>query len=380
MEFVDQIENIAIDRAKSLFGVPHANVQPYSGSPANSAVYFALLETGDCLMGMSLGAGGHLTHGHPKITFSGKYFKTIQYNLNVETRLIASLPSGQNVETSRRGVSTEDGIKVPVGDDWFDFEEIRRLAIENKPKIIVAGATAFPRVINWEKFAQIADEVGAYLMADISHIAGLITGEVHPSPVPFAHLITTTTHKTLRGPRGAIVMVTEKGLKKDPDLGKKIDKAVFPGLQGGPHLETIAGIAIALEKAGQPEFKEYAAQIVKNAKALSEKLLLTGFDLVTGGTDNHLILLDLRKHGIGGKEAAEVLEKEGIVVNANAVPFDDAPPFRPSGIRLGTPAVTARGMKEKEMEEIGEMIASVLLEKKLVKEEVVKLCGRFPVL
>lgn len=355
MEFVDQIENLAIERAKKLFRVPFANVQPLSGAPANAAVYFALLEPGDCLMGMSLSHGGHLTHGHPKITFSGKYFKSVQY-----------------------------GIKTVIDKDdpcqWFDFKEIRKLAIENKPKVVVVGATAFPRIFDWKAFAEIADEVGAFLMADIAHIAGLVVGGVHPDPVPHAHIITTTTHKTLRGPRGAIIMVTEKGLQKDPDLAKKIDRAVFPGLQGGPHLHTIAGIAVCLEKAREPEFKKYAKQVVVNAKVLAETLSLTGFNLVTGGTDNHLILIDLRNLNIGGKEAAVKLEEEGIVVNANAVPNDPAPPFKPSGIRLGTPAVTARGMKEKEMKEIGKMIKEVLIEEKNVRKRVLEVCERFPVL
>ena len=374
MEFVDQVENLASERAKKLFGVPHANVQPYSGSPANSAVYFALMEPGDCLMGMSLSHGGHLTHGHPKITFSGKYFKSAQYGIRD-----LSLRSASWRRSNLVSLGVASSPSAPCNDRWFDFDEIRKLAIENKPKVIVVGATAFPRIFDWEKFSEIADEVGAYLMADISHIAGLVAGGVHSSPEPFVHVITTTTHKTLRGPRGAMIMVTEKGLQKDQDLAKKIDRAVFPGLQGGPHLHTIAGIAVALEKAGQSEFKEYAKQVVANAKALAESLLMTGMVLVTGGTDNHLILADLRNINIGGKEAAEKLEKEGIVVNCNAVPNDPAPPFRPSGIRLGTPAITARGMKEKEMQEIGKMIKEVLVNGKSVKKRVAEMCERFPV-
>ena len=351
MEFVDQIESLAIERAKKLFGVPHANVQPYSGSPANSAVYFGLLEPGDTIMGLALSHGGHLTHGHPKITFSGKYFKTVQYMIS------------DRYDTCQ----------------WFDFEEIKKLAQEAKPKIIVVGTTAFPRILDWEKFSAIAEEVGAYLLADISHIAGLVAGGVHPSPVPFAHVVTTTTHKTLRGPRGAMIMVTERGIKKDPDLPQKIDKAVFPGLQGGPHLHTIAGIAIALRQAQDKPFKIYAEQVVKNAKVLAEELIKNGFDLVTGGTDNHLMVVDLRNLGIDGKTAAVALEKSGIVVNANTIPNDPNPPFKPSGIRLGTPAVTARGMKEEEMRMIAKWIKMVVAEGKNVREEVKELCERFPV-
>lgn len=348
-EVADQIENLAIEKAKKLFGVPFANVQPYSGSPANAAVYFALLNPGDTIMGLELSSGGHLTHGHPKITFSGKYFKSIRYGLDQEK------------------------------EDYFDFEEIRRLALEGKPKIIVAGTTAFPRTINWEKFSEIAEEAGAYLMADISHIAGLVVGGVHPSPVPYAHIITSTTHKTLRGPRGAIVLVSDKGLQKDKDLGEKINKAIFPGLQGGPHLHSIAAVAVALTKATLPEFKDYAGQIVKNAIALADELKSFGFDLVTGGTDNHLMVLDLRKIGIDGKSAAVSLEESGIVLNANTIPNDPNPPYRPSGIRLGTPAVTTRGMKEKEMKEIALLIKQVLTEKKNVSGEVKILCEKYPI-
>ncbi len=349
MEFVDQIENLCIDRAKKLFGVPFANVQPYSGSPANLAVYFALLDCRDPMMGMSLPHGGHLTHGHPKITFAGKYFDCCQYGI------------------------------CPDQPPYFDFQEIRRLAKEKRPKLFVVGATAFPRLIPWESFAEIAEEVGAYLMADISHIAGLVAGGAHPSPVPFVHLVTTTTHKTLRGPRGALIMVTDKGLQKDPDLGTKINKAVFPGLQGGPHLHTIAGIAVALAKAAQPEFREYADQVVKNAKVLAESLTAFGFELVTGGTDNHLILIDLRNTGLDGKTAAEKLEAEGMVINKNAVPGDTNPPAKPSGIRLGTPAVTTRGMKEPEMRQIGEMIKGVLKDNQGTREKVKELCRKFPI-
>ena len=361
MEFVDQIESLAIERAKELFGVPHANVQPYSGSPANSAVYFGLLEPGDTIMGLALSHGGHLTHGHPKVTFSGKYFKSVQYQIETEGQ---EEQEGQG----RQGFSS-----------LFDFEKIEKLALGCKPKIIVVGTTAFPRILDWEKFSAVAEKVGAYLLADISHIAGLVAGGVHPSPVPFAHVVTTTTHKTLRGPRGAMIMVTERGIKKDPDLLQKIDKAVFPGLQGGPHLHTIAGIAVALAKAMEPEFKVYAQQVVKNAQVLGESLKLTGMIPVTGGTDNHLLVIDLRNFGIDGKTAAVALEKSGIVVNANTIPNDPNPPFKPSGIRLGTPAVTTRGMKEEEMKMIAKWIKMVVAEGKNVREKVKELCERFPV-
>ncbi len=348
-EFIDEIENIAITEAKNLFKVPHANVQPYSGSPANSAVYFGLLNPGDTIMGMNLASGGHLTHGHPRITFSGKYFNSIQYG---------------------------------VGKDGFiNYKKIQKLALENQPKLIIAGLTAYPRILDWKKFSEIADLVGAILMADISHIAGLVVGGVHPSPKDYVHVITTTTHKTLRGPRGAIIMVTEKGLKHDPEMAKKIDRAVFPGLQGGPHNNTTAGIAIALSKAEGQSFKKYTEQIIKNAKVLSDELMKYGFDLVTGGTDNHLLLIDLRNKKISGKDAAVLLESAGIVVNYNAIPFDPNPPMNPSGIRLGTPAITARGMKEKEMKQIAEFINDVITNPDLstkINKEVKSLCKKFP--
>lgn len=347
MEFVDQIEILAQERAKKLFGVPYANVQPYSGSPANTAVYFALLNPGETLMGLSLAHGGHLTHGH-SVSFSGKYFKAVQYELSDQKK------------------------------GFFDFEEIRALARKNRPKILVVGTTAFPRILPWKEFSKIAQEVGAYLLADISHIAGLVVAGVHPSPVPYADIITSTTHKTLRGPRGAMILVTEKGLKKDPDLSKKIEKAVFPGLQGGPHLHTIAGIAVALRQAQDKPFKEYAEQVVKNAKILAQTLLNSGFELVTGGTDNHLLLIDLRNLNLDGQKAAQKLEENRIVTNKNSIPHDPASPAKPSGLRLGTPAVTTRGMKEPEMKEIGKMIKEVLVEGKSVKEEVLSLCQKFP--
>lgn len=347
---IDEIESLAVARAKSLFGVPHANVQPYSGSPANAAVYFGLLNPGDTLMGMSLSAGGHLTHGHPKITFSGKYFNSVQYGVGA--------------------------------DGFIDYDEVEKLAKENKPKLIVAGLTAYSRVLDWEKFARIADSVNAILLADISHIAGLIVAEVHPSPVPFAHVVTTTTHKTLRGPRGATIMVTQKGLDKDPDMAKKIDRAVFPGLQGGPHNNQTAAIAIALEEASLPSFKDYGKKIVKNAKVLSGELIIHGFNLVSGGTDNHLMLIDLRSKNILGKDAAVRLEEAGIVTNCNSIPGDPNPPMNPSGLRIGTPAVTTRGMGKTEMAGIANMISKVVENPEnidSVLQEVRNLCKKFPI-
>ena len=321
---IDEIELLAIDRAKKLFGVPHVNVKPYSGSPANTAIYFALLEPlRDKIMGLSLAFGGHLTHGSP-VSISGKYFKAVPYELGKDDRL--------------------------------DYDAIEKLAITEKPKVIVCGYTAYPRTINFKRFGEIADSVGAYLLADISHIAGLVAGGAHPSPVPYVHIVMTTTHKTLRGPRGAMIMVTEKGLKKDPDLADKIDKAVFPGLQGGPHDNQTAAIAVALKEASTPAFKTYAAQIVKNSKALALALHDFDFELSGGGSDNHLILIDLRNKGVNGAVAAIALEVAGIIVNKNGVPHDTMPPFYPSGIRLGTPAITTRGMKEAEMKNIAAWI------------------------
>lgn len=329
-EIADSVEILAQERAKKLFGVPHANIQPYSGSPANTAVYFALLTPlKDKIMGMGLAFGGHLTHGSP-VSISGKYFKTAPYQLN------------------------ENGM--------FDYDEIERLAVKEKPNIIVCGGTAIPRIIDFERFGQIADKVGAYLLADISHITGLIIAGVHPNPVPYVHIIMTTTHKTLRGPRGAILMVTEKGLKKDPQLPDKIDKAVFPGLQGGPHDNQTAAIAVALLEASKPSFKKYGAQIVKNCKKLADELLKYKFNLVSGGTDNHLILIDLSNKKVNGAVAARALEAAGIVTNKNAVPYDQMPPFYPSGIRIGTPAVTSRGMKEREMVKIARWLNIVIEE------------------
>lgn len=325
----DAVEQLAIDRAKALFGVPYVNVQALSGSPANAAVYMALLEPKDTIMGLSLAFGGHLTHGAP-LTFSARFFNPIQYELS------------------------QDGT--------FDYAAIRKQAKQAKPKIIVCGFTAYPRVVEFEKFAEIADEVGAYLLADISHITGLIVAGVHPSPVPYVHIVTTTTHKTLRGPRGAIIMATEKGVEKNHEIGKRIDSAIIPGLQGGPHDNQTGAIAVALKEAMEPEFNVYGKQIVKNAKALAQELTRLEFDLVSGGTDNHLILIDLRRKNVNGAIAAFALEQAGIVLNKNGVPFDTMPPFYPSGIRLGTPALTTRGMKEKEMKQVAHWMNMAVLE------------------
>jgi glycine hydroxymethyltransferase len=326
--FADEVELLAIERAKELFKVPYVNVQPYSGSPANAEVYFAVLTPGDTLMGMALPFGGHLTHGQPDITFSGKYFKTVQY------------------ETDKNG--------------FIDYDKLRQLALAHRPKIIISGATAYPRIIDFEKIGNIADEVEALHMADISHIAGLVATGVHPSPVPFAHIVTTTTHKTLRGPRGAMIMVTQKGLAKDPSLGNKIDKAVFPGMQGGPHDNTTAAIAVCLKEAATPEFKHYSEQVVKNSHVLAQKLMGFGFKLSTDGTDNHLLLVNLTNKNINGWCAAWALEYAGIIVNRNTVPFDTRSAFYGSGIRLGTPAITTSGMKEAEMEKVATWLSQVI--------------------
>ena len=345
-ENVDSIENLAISRSKELFGAEHVNVQPYSGSPANTAVYFALLNFGDTVMGLKLDHGGHITHGLP-IAFSGKAYNFVQYGVNEETGKL-------------------------------DMEEVRKLAIEHKPKMIIAGFTAYPRDIEWKKFKEIADEVGAITMADISHTAGLIAGGEIESPVPFFDVITTTTHKTLRGPRGAMIMCKEK-------FAKAIDRAVFPGLQGGPHEHLIAGKAIAFGEALKPEFKEYAAQIRKNAYHLAEKLMERGFKLVSDGTDTHLILVDLTNKGVTGAIAQVALDEVGITLNKNTVPNDPRSPFDPSGIRMGTPAVTTRGFKESEMEKLAEWIDRVISDPEnkenliTIKEEVKELCLKFPV-
>ncbi len=344
-QLIDPIETIAIDRAKALFGAEHANVQPYSGSPCNLAVYLAFLQPGETVMGMALPAGGHLTHGW-NVSITGKYFRSVQYGVRRDTGTI-------------------------------DYDEVRDLARKERPKLIWAGGTAVPRIIDFEAFAAVAKEVGAIFAADAAHIAGLIAGGVHPSPVPYADVMTSTTHKTLRGPRGAMFV-------SRAEHAAVLDKALFPGLQGGPHNHTTAAIAVALHEAAQPEFKTYTKQIVANAKALAAALNDRGFDLVSGGTDNHLILIDLTNKNVAGKVAAKALDRAGIELNYNAVPFDPRKPFDPSGIRLGTPGVTSRGMREQEMAEIAAWIDKVvsapdddgLAER--VAGEVRELCARFP--
>jgi glycine hydroxymethyltransferase len=321
-QFIDQLERIACERAEQLFGVDHANVQPYSGSPANLAVYLAFAAPGETVMGMALPMGGHLTHGW-NVSVTGKWFHSVQYGVRADTGRV-------------------------------DMDEVRDLAIRERPKVIFCGGTAIPRTIDFPAFAKIASEVDAILVADIAHIAGLIAGGAHPSPVGYADVITTTTHKTLRGPRGAMIMSTA-------ERASALDKAVFPGLQGGPHNHTTAGIAVALREASQPSFRTYAQQIVTNAKALADALLARGYTLVSGGTDNHLILLDLTAQGIGGKPAAKALDRAGIETNYNTVPFDQRKPFDPSGLRIGTPAITTRGLTESHMEQIaGWMDAAIV--------------------
>lgn len=355
-EVADEMEMLAQERAKKLFGVPYANVQPYSGSPANLAVYLATCSPGDVVMGQALIAGGHLTHGH-NVSATGIFYKTVQYGLKKE---------------------------APPLTDLFDYEEIRRLAREHKPKLIWVGATAYPLVLHYEKFAEIATEVGAYLAADIAHVAGLIAGGAHPSPVPYVDIVTTTTHKTLRGPRGAIVMVTEKGMKKDPELPAKINKAVFPGLQGGPHDNQTAAIAVALYEAAQPSFTTYAHQIVANSKVLAKTLIEGGLTLVGGGSENHLLLIDTAPTmGPGaGIFVQKALDRVGLTANKNTVPNETSSPFYPSGIRLGTAASTTRGMKEPEMQEIGRIMLATMAEIKSVrlpgtKEERLKTIKQF---
>ena len=348
LKYYDILEDLCRERAKKLFKVPYVNVQPYSGSPANAAVYMAVCEPGDTIMGMALPMGGHLTHGW-KVNFSAKFFKSVQYGVGKKTGLI-------------------------------DYKEVKKLARENKPKLIWVGATAYPRIFDWKKFGEIADSIDAYLAADIAHIAGLVVGGAHPSPVPYVHIISTTTHKTLRGPRGGMIMITQKGIDKDPELPKKIDKAIFPGFQGGPHMHQIAAIAVCLKEAEKPAFRKYAKQIVKNAKVLASELTKYGFNLASGGTDNHLILIDLRNKNITGTEAQDLLEEAGITINKNSIPYDPAPPFKPSGIRMGTPAITSRGMKEKEMKKIAGWINEVISNPKSVKkirEEIKKFCKNF---
>ena len=343
--FIDQIETLAIERAKKLFGVEHANVQPYSGSPANLAVYSGLLKPGETIMGMMLPHGGHLTHGWD-VSVTSKFWRSVSYGVDRETHRI-------------------------------DYDALRALARKEKPRIIVAGATAYPRIIDFKAFGEIAKEVGAYFLADIAHIAGLIVGGVHPSPVPYADVISTTTHKTLRGPRGAMIMCKEA-------VAADIDRAVFPGLQGGPHNHTTAAIAVALKEASAPEFKTYAQNIVVNAKALAEELLARGFSLVSGGTDNHLLLIDLTNKKVTGKQAATALDKAGVVCNSNTVPYDPRKPFSPSGIRLGTPAVTSRGMGPAEMRLIGKWMDDAIAARKddaaleRIAGEVREVCRKFP--
>jgi glycine hydroxymethyltransferase len=324
---IDLIEQECVDRAKKLFGVVHANVQPYSGSPANFAVYNALLEPGDPISGMNLLDGGHLTHGW-KVSATAKFFKSYPYHVKPDGRV--------------------------------DFDELWTIAKTHKPKLIWCGATAYTREIEFARFAEIADSIGAYLVADISHISGLVIGGVHISPVPFAHVITTTTHKTLRGPRGAMIMVTKKGVEKDSELPQKIDKAVFPGLQGGPHNHTTAAIAVALDEAAKPEFKIYARQIVKNAQAMADAFVSRGITLVSGGTDNHLMLLDLSKEGHIGAQLEYAMDVAHMTANKNTIPGDSASPYYPSGLRLGTPAVTTRGMKEPQMRQIADWIVEII--------------------
>ncbi|MDQ0285035.1 glycine hydroxymethyltransferase [Desulfofundulus luciae] len=344
-QFVDIAEELAINRAKELFGAEHVNVQPHSGAQANMAVYFALLEPGDTILGMNLAHGGHLTHGSP-LNISGKYFRVAFYGVEKDTGLI-------------------------------NYEKVFAAAFEHKPKIIVAGASAYPRAIDFYKFQEIAGEVGAYLMVDMAHIAGLVAAGEHMSPVPYADVVTTTTHKTLRGPRGGMILCRAR-------YAAAIDKAVFPGIQGGPLMHVIAAKAVALKEAQQPEFKEYQRQIVKNARALARALMDRGFELVSGGTDNHLMLVDLRNKGVTGREAETVLDSVGVTVNKNAIPYDPQPPAVASGIRIGTPAVTTRGLKEADMETVAEIIHLALSFRdnpdKLsrVREMVAGLCRRYP--
>jgi len=322
---IDEIENLAIERGKKLFDVPYINVQPYSGSPANAAVLMALVEPGEKICGLKLSAGGHLTHGHPKVTFSGRYYTSAQYDVDESGRI--------------------------------DYGRLSEFVKTEKPKLIFVGTTAYPFVFDWGKFRDIADSVGAWLVADISHISGLTVTGMHPSPNEFVDIITSTTHKMLRGPRGAVIGVTKRGLAKDERLGKRIDSAVFPGIQGGPHMNTIAAMAVAFEEDLQPEYKVYTEQVVKNAKALEKSLKFNNLKIY--GTENHLMVVDCGFER--GKEVAVKLEEAGIIVNANTIPHDQAGPFKPSGIRIGSPAMTTRGWKEKEFEEVGERIAEVIL-------------------
>ena len=345
-DFVDIVENLAIERAKELFGAKFANVQPHSGSQANMAAYRSLIDLGDCILGMRLDHGGHLTHGK-NVNFSGSDYRVVSYS-------------------------------VKKDDELIDYEEIRKLALENHPKLIVAGASAYPRTIDFKKFREIADEVGAYLVVDMAHIAGLVATGLHPSPIPYAHITTSTTHKTLRGPRGGLI------LTNDEEIAKKIDKIIFPGIQGGPLMHVIAGKAVAFKEALSPEFKKYQEQVVKNAKTLADTLIKNKVRVVSGGTDNHLILVDLTSLNITGKDAEKTLEKVHITVNKNGIPYDTKSPFITSGIRLGTPALTTRGMKEEEMVLIGNLIVKALQNSNNVEilqsivEEINILCKKFP--
>lgn len=344
-EVLDVVEQMAIDRAKELFQAEYANVQPHSGAQANLSAYFAVLDPGDTIMGMNLAHGGHLTHGHP-LSISGRYFKVVPYGVSQETETI-------------------------------DYDEMEKIANESKPKLIVAGASAYPRIIDFERISKIAKSVGALFMVDMAHIAGLVATGLHPSPIPYADIITSTTHKTLRGPRGGLI-VSKKEMQKD------LAKAVFPGIQGGPLMHVIASKAVCFKEALQPEFKAYQQQVLKNAQVLAKTLQATGLRIVSGGTDNHLMLVDLRSKNVTGAEVENLMESIGITINKNSIPFDPAPPLKPSGIRLGTPAMTSRGMKEAEMEQIGNIIGRVITHKddeKIVadaKTEVREITKRFP--
>lgn len=343
-EYVDIVEDLARERIKKLFGAEHANVQPHSGAQANTAVYFAVLKPGDTVLGMNLSHGGHLTHGSP-VNLSGLYFNFVAYGVEPDTEMI-------------------------------DYEKVRGLALENKPKLIVAGASAYPRIIDFQKLREIADEAGSLLMVDMAHIAGLVAAGIHPSPVPYAHFVTTTTHKTLRGPRGGLILCKK-------EYAQAIDKAIFPGIQGGPLMHVIAAKAVAFGEALQPEFTEYQKRIVDNAKVLAASLAERGFRLVSGGTDNHLMLIDVRTKGLTGKEAEHILDEVGITVNKNTIPYDPASPFVTSGIRIGTPAVTSRGMNSQAMQRIAEAIDLALSKQDetnlaKAKDIVANLCQEFP--
>ena len=343
-QFVDRAEELAIERAKELFGAKYANVQAHSGSNANFTAYYALMNTGDTLLGMSLSAGGHLTHG-AKVSMSGKVFNAVSYGVN------------------------DDG--------YIDYDDVLRIAKECKPKLIVAGASAYPRAIDFKRFREIADEVGAYLMVDMAHIAGLVAAGEHMSPMPYAHIVTSTTHKTLRGPRGGLI------LTNDEEIAKAVDKTIFPGTQGGPLMHIVAAKAIAFKEALSPEFKAYQHQVVLNAKALANKLIERGLNIISGGTDNHLMLLNLVENGVTGKELEVLLDAAHITLNKNAIPNDPQKPSITSGVRIGTPAVTTRGMKEEEMAIIGDCIADIIYNKEsaveAVKEKVIALCKKFPI-